>query len=331
MSWGLSRRQILKTLIAIPGAIAGYFVYKELTEYDGPPTTFGAPDLPPPKPITQSSSSPSFSFFAAGDTGLPSAQRQNVISEMARKFKQRPVDAIFLVGDNFYDRGVNSVTDSKWQRDFEQPFSAQKFPVPFYTCLGNHDYFGNVAAQVEYAQKSDRWMMPHEYYTFSKQISENCRAQFFVVDTTPIEEGSYSTQTQIRWLAEKLESSTAQYKIVIGHHPLYSGGEHGRSRRNYHQLAGLFEKHQIDLYICGHDHDLQLHDTGRGWLHLISGAGSKLRSVHWVDTTMFAQASPGFAKITLDETRLAIELFSPDGLLFNHELKSSKVLAKKAA
>ena len=105
---------------------------------------------------------------------------------------------------------------------------------------------------------------------------------------------------------------------MIGHHPLYTGGEHGRSQRNYYYLANLFDEFAVDLYICGHDHDLQLHDTQRGWLQLVSGAGSKLRSVKWISTTMFAEATSGFARIVLTPEQLGIEIHSTEKLLFSH-------------
>ena len=326
MKFQIDRRSLLKSLLAIPCAIAGYFLYKELTEVDGPPRTIGARELPAPKPLQVTSSQNSYGFFAVGDTALASKNRQQVIQQMRRQSKNDAPDSVFLVGDNFYDKGVNSTTDPLWNLHFEKPFSEQRFPMPFYTCLGNHDYYGNIQAQVEYSKSNSRWNMPSPYYSFAQQIDGNCQVEFFVLDTTPIEEGDHSTRAQVNWLKNKLESSQAQYKIVVGHHPLFSGGEHGSSRRNYRQLAKLFDRHSIDLYICGHDHDLQLHDTGRGWLHLISGAGSKLRTVQWVRTTMFAQAASGFARISLSPEQMGIEIFSTEQLLYSH-IQPSKVLA----
>ena len=329
MKYIFDRRTLLKTTLAVPCAIAGYFIYDELTEYDGPPRTVGAKKLPPPKPVQRTPDQNGYNFFVVGDTGLASKNRQQVIEQMIQQSQQDKPDSVFMVGDNFYDKGVTSTTDPLWQTHFEKPFSEQRFPVPFYSCLGNHDYYGNIQAQIEYSWTNQRWNMPSPYYSFVQQIDVDCLAEFFVLDTTPIEEGDHTTRSQVNWLTNKLANSTANYKIVVGHHPLYSGGEHGSSRRNYRNLAKLFDRYSVDLYVCGHDHDLQLHDTGRGWLHLISGAGSKLRSVNWVRTTMFAEASSGFARVSLTRTNLAIEIYSTEKLLFSHQ-QPPRMLAKSA-
>ena len=319
MKYSSSRRRWFKTLAAIPCAVAGYFIYRELKEDDGIVRTIGAPvQLPKARkldyPVDQR-----VTFYALGDSGLASPARNAVLQQLANQYRQWPAAWMFLLGDNFYNDGVDSTSDENWQLHFEQPFNDKTFPCPIYACLGNHDYFGNVAAQIEYSQLQPRWKMPSAYYSFTQQVSAEKNAEFFVLDTTPIEEGDYSTGTQIRWLDNKLQESRADWKIVIGHHPLFSGGEHGPSRRNYRNLVPILDKHKIDLYICGHDHDLQLHDTGRGWLHLVSGAGSKLRTVSWISTTQFAQATPGFVRVSLTSDTLGIEIFGVDGLLFSHE------------
>ena len=318
MPFLLDRRKLFKSLAAIPCAVAGYFIYKELKEDDGVIRTIGAKRLPKPREL-EFSKKAQLSFYALGDTGLASESRRDVIKQLMRQYRSVASDMIFLLGDNFYNAGVTSTDDANWQRHFEEPFAQERFDCPFYACLGNHDYFGNIGAQIEYSRLNNRWNMPSPYYSFRKKLTEDSFAEFFVLDTTPIEEGDYSTGSQIRWLDAKLKQSDADWKIVVGHHPLFTGGEHGRSRRNYRNLVPVFDKHEIDLYICGHDHDLQLHDTGRGWLHLVSGAGSKLRSVSWINTTLYADATPGFARISLTSNRLGIEIFGTRGLLFSHE------------
>ena len=325
-----SRRTFFKAAACVPCAVGAYLLYDELTEYDGPPRTVGAKAVPHANPIKHESTDAEYCFFAVGDTGLASERRQAVIQQMQTQQESRKPDSIVLVGDNFYDSGVQSIDDRHWQMHFERPFSAARFPMPFYACLGNHDYRGNVGAQLEYSRTHPRWNMPATYYSFVQRIDDQCDVHFIVLDTTPIDEGGYSTDSQVRWLENELKRSTSQYKIVIGHHPLYTGGEHGRSQRNFKHLSRLFDQFQIDLYICGHDHDLQLHDTGKGWLHLVSGAGSKLRSVNWVQTTLFAQAASGFAKVTLNADRLAVEMFSTEKLLYVHQQERKQAIKESA-
>ena len=325
----INRRTLLTTAATLPCAAAAYLVCKELTNFDGPPRTFGARPVPTPEPVEHQFEN-EYCFYAVGDTGLASEERNRVVKQMVAQKWQRLPDSIILVGDNFYNDGVQSVDDSLWQTHFEKPFSRRKFPVPFYVCLGNHDYRGSIAAQLEYSRNHPRWNMPAPYYSFTKQVDLECTVQFFVIDTNPIHEGDFSTDSQVLWLRNGLKTSSADYKIVVGHHPLYTGGEHGRSLENYRHLAKLFDQFQVDLYICGHDHDLQLHDTGRGWLHLVTGAGSRLRSVNWVATTLFAAASSGFCKVTLNPLAMSIEIFSADELIFSYQKQSAKMLARSA-
>eukprot|EP00633_Aureoumbra_lagunensis_P002267 CAMPEP_0197291244 /NCGR_PEP_ID=MMETSP0890-20130614/11774_1 /TAXON_ID=44058 ORGANISM="Aureoumbra lagunensis, Strain CCMP1510" /NCGR_SAMPLE_ID=MMETSP0890 /ASSEMBLY_ACC=CAM_ASM_000533 /LENGTH=305 /DNA_ID=CAMNT_0042763895 /DNA_START=245 /DNA_END=1162 /DNA_ORIENTATION=- len=68
------------------------------------------------------------------------------------------------IGDNMYDTGVSSVDDPQFKSKFEDTFTADSLQVPWYIASGNHDYYGNISAQVAYTEKSDRWTFPDLYY-----------------------------------------------------------------------------------------------------------------------------------------------------------------------
>jgi len=63
-----------------------------------------------------------------------------------------------------YDTGVSDVEDPQFQSKFEETFTALSLQVPWYLVAGNHDYYGNVDAQIEYSQRSERWNFPNYYY-----------------------------------------------------------------------------------------------------------------------------------------------------------------------
>lgn len=44
-----------------------------------------------------------------------------------------------------------------YQDTFESVYTAKSLRVPWYVLAGNHDHAGNVKAQIEYSQKSNRW------------------------------------------------------------------------------------------------------------------------------------------------------------------------------
>ena len=109
MKFSLDRRHFVRSLVAIPCAIAGYFIYEEITEDDGIIRTIGAPALPSPSPVVLPADQKHLCFLAVGDTGLASTSRNLVIQEMQRQHQQLPADFISLLGDNFYEAGVESI------------------------------------------------------------------------------------------------------------------------------------------------------------------------------------------------------------------------------
>ena len=103
-------------------------------------------------------------------------------------------------------------------------------------------------------------------------------------------------KAQIKWLKAGIASSTAKWKMVYGHHILWSIG--GTKYSEGHVLRELLMPilcQYADAYIAGHEHDLELltddcstyPEIGkREPLPLIiSGAASKMRGKH----TPFAQ------------------------------------------
>ncbi len=256
------------------------------------------------------------SFFAVGDTGDPTPARQQVIQRMVQWMPDARPEFILLLGDNFYEEGVRSVDDALWQTEFEQPFSESLFPLPFYALLGNHDHRGRTQPQVDYTATSDRWRMPDRYYSFKRTTPSGFSAEFFVLDTTAMTSDPAELRAQGRWLEEALRSSTADARVVAGHHPILSGGSHGPSPEVGRVIGPLLETYGVCLYVSGHDHDLQLLDSGRGWLQVVSGAGSRLRSVRWLSSTRFAEARPGFAWIMLSPAGVTVEFVGAAGHRF---------------
>lgn len=259
------------------------------------------------------------SILVVGDTGKDTLSRGQVVKAMALHADWSSPDCAILLGDNFYENGVLSVDDPRFQSDFESLFSPQSFDFPFYVCLGNHDYGGDIDAQVQYTSRSQRWKMPERYYRIRKSSGTDT-VDLFVLDTVKIHDQEPDASEQIQWLTKELAGSDATWKIVIGHHPALSGGKHGASEAITDVLPPLFEKYGVDLYLSGHDHDLQLCDSGRGWLQVVSGAGSKLRSTNWIDETLFARATPGFCWLRIDKDEIAISFYSVDRRLFTFRL-----------
>jgi hypothetical protein len=72
-----------------------------------------------------------FSMLVVGDTGKDTFRRTDVVSAMRRHVAWSRPDAAMLLGDNFYERGVDSVDDPRFDQDFESLFDARSFEIPF--------------------------------------------------------------------------------------------------------------------------------------------------------------------------------------------------------
>ncbi len=250
----------------------------------------------------------SVNFIVFGDWGSKGAPIQkNVANQMSVWAQNYNAKFIISTGDNFYENGVKSTSDYQWHATFEDVYTASSLQVPWYVVLGNHDYHGNVQAEIDYSNISSRWKMPSRYYTFSYQVNDSVSALFVVIDTSPIvisdEEYKQYTENvlkfnnnlQLNWLDSVLTNSTAKWKFVIGHHPVLSGGYHGGQKEMQQLIKPILEKDNADIYFCGHDHDMQ-HLIDKKFPHVnyfVSGAGSEPRTCENTSYTLFHQGNIG--------------------------------------
>jgi tartrate-resistant acid phosphatase type 5 len=103
------------------------------------------------------------------------------------------------------------------------------------------------------------------------------------------------SQEQYAWINTTLAASTADWLFVVGHYPVYSGGEHGNTADLVSNLLPMLRKYNVDLYICGHDHNLQhLQDSTTSTQYLVSGNGAKRGSYSPIPQSKFGMVDPGF-------------------------------------
>ncbi len=264
-------------------------------------------------------------FYALGDTGAATETRAQAIAALAARAEHDPPDFVLLLGDNFYEFGIQSANDARWKTDFEDAFGAPSLRVPFHAVLGNHDHFGKVEAEIEYTKKSTRWKMPRRYHSFESHNYQSppltdplasgrasTGAALFLLDTTPILSAEDHDLEQLAWLETELGKCEAPWKVAAGHHPLRTGGLHGGEPVPA-ELGPLFEQGGVDLYLSGHDHDLQLVLGPERWIQVVSGATAKPRETRRIDGTRFACSDPGFVLVELDDEAMRIEFVSAPG------------------
>lgn len=253
-------------------------------------------------------------FMALGDQGKGGSSQQHVAHRMNEKARKDSLHFVLMLGDNFYNDGVTSISDRQWVEKFEAMYDLPYLRKPFYASLGNHDHHnGNARHQVEYGKKSDKWKMPNFYYTFSKAIDAQSSIQFFVLDTEVIVNGGEYNLEQVEWLDRELQASTATWKIVYGHHPVFSYGKHGNERRMINLVRPLLEKYEVDLYLCGHDHDRQLLEPVGGVYYIVSGTGSTSRDTRYGETTIFAETNLGFNWFRVSASEFHVQFLDADG------------------
>lgn len=262
-------------------------------------------------------------FFVIGDWGQGDTNQRNVAEAMAAEASDNPIDFIISVGDNFYPKGVKSLKDPHWTNSFENMYSDTSLQRDWYTAFGNHDYMSWLKPQLNYHTINPRWKAEERYYSFSKPIpGSSDSALFVVIDTNPFDgtlrlprhKGLWrqNKKKQLKWLDQTLAQSNAKWKIVVGHHPLFTTGyRRGKMLDVRAAFLPLFEKHGVDAYFAGHDHDLQ-HQQPAGHTHyFVSGAGSEFRGVTQDSTmTKFAASDYGFMRAEVTPDKLVVTVIN---------------------
>jgi tartrate-resistant acid phosphatase type 5 len=290
-------------------------------------------------PVVQLPPAKTLRFAVVGDAGGTN-NRFSVAFRMLRK--TIGLDGILLVGDNFYPCGIAKVDDPQWFKVTDNFGPAR---VPIYPVLGNHDYGdpqersgggyktcgdADPGAEVAATGKIPFWSFPARNYRLHGAF-----ADILMIDSLPISlgllapwEGSLTAAQQKSWIANALGESTAPWKIVVGHHQIYSSGPHGRSRRpSQHRMKDLLpvlDAAGVDLYICGHDHHLELIGDPAKRLYLVAGGGGGGGPVadrnlqRDEPKTIYPASFPaktyfGFALLELEASRLSITFYDAAG------------------
>ncbi len=202
-------------------------------------------------------------FVLVGDTGTGKSAQQAVARALLRECSpEKPFcDAIFLLGDNLYPAGKDSRNDHDWQEGFVEPYRGLKTPI--LAILGNHDHRlpGSPESEVGWSAIDPRWIMPSAAY----QACPTPGVEIYALDTAPLieggEEGANWFQRQTEWLKERACASTAPVKLAMGHHPALTFGAYRRTsqpEKMRETLEPTLTACGIDLYLSGHDHNLQV-------------------------------------------------------------------------
>nr|VDC68731.1 unnamed protein product [Brassica rapa] len=239
-------------------------------------------------PVTKSDGS--LNILVVGDWGRQGCFNQSLVAhQMGIVGEQLDIDYVISVGDNFYDDGLKGDTDPAFEASFSHIYTHPSLQKQWYSVLGNHDYRGNVSAQLSHVltQKDWRWFCRRSFVLCSGMV------ELFFVDTNPFveqyftdpEDHTYDWSNVLprdRYISNLLhdldlamKKSRATWKFVVGHHGIKTAGEHGVTQELVDQLLPILEENKVDVYMNGHDHCLQHIGSDGGIQFLTSGGGSK--------------------------------------------------------
>jgi 3',5'-cyclic AMP phosphodiesterase CpdA len=245
---------------------------------------------------------PILRFVSVADTGTGAAGQYAVARAMTRYHQQNPYDLVILAGDNIYNNGEIEKIDAV----FEKPYQVLlQQGVKFQAVLGNHDVrTANGDPQIGYSG----FNMPGRYYTFRRGD-----VHFFALDTN----GNADWKTQLPWLEAELSRSNAPWKIVFGHHQIYSSGHYGLNKPFIENLTPLFQKYGVQLYINGHDHHYERSKPINGTTYLICGAGAGTRPVGKSEWTANSAERLSFAAYEVYGDRIIVNGIGTDNQVFD--------------
>lgn len=294
---------------------------------------------------------PSVRFIAIGDTGTGSQTQIQVGQAIGTVCQARGgCDFGLLLGDNFYDSGLESADDPRWQSYFMTPYGHLGFP--FYAVLGNHDLGGDglgldlddvesfinspkAGYQIDYSQVNSQWIMPSEYYEVTREpvwlVGLNTTEVFFAQD-----------DDQRQDVASWMSRAGSNWRIAFGHHPYISNGRHGNAGEYdgvgpvdipvLKELADIARGQHVkefmedvvcgkfDVYICGHDHSRQDMVATCGTEFIVSGAGAKTTDIETTSGAHYTSDLEGFLLIEANAKQLDIYFFDANGVEDHHRV-----------
>lgn len=280
----------------------------------------------------------SFSFYAMGDIGAEMGNKEGRYSELSAKqinnLTKRPDFGLGL-GDIVYPKGESAVYDS----NLFQPLADVFKNIPFYPCLGNHDWM--VDPDLNFAKEFSLPGNEH-YYGF-----EYLNAYFIALDSR--DGNFYEVEKQTAWLENELAKIKGKYDWIFVY--LHHNGNTCTYKEDYAHVIKLykvFANGGVDFVLNGHAHTYERlkpfdqngnviesvtnheHYTAfqNGFIAITTGAGGKIAK--WTpnpndkkkcpDSNILAKVGhyPHFSVFEIDGKKLKMKAISSlDGAVFD--------------
>jgi tartrate-resistant acid phosphatase type 5 len=286
-------------------------------------------------------------LLMVGDWGYENVEAQTRVAKAMRDYvKARgfTTEALLMLGDNWYGPLPGGAKDERWRTQFEEMYPRSVFDCPAYAIPGNHDYQrmpqSKVAAELEYAKAGGtRWTMPSLWYRFEFPARKPLVTVIALDSNMPSADGTWDKGTnftltptqqaeQLAWLAAELEKPRkTAFTIAMGHHPIFSNGPHGDHKVLIRDWEPLLRKHNVHMYLAGHDHDMQhLEFEGHPTSFVLSGGGGadlyKLK-IDAAERGPMAQRVYGFSDLEVAPEMLTLRHLDENGRLIHSFTKTA--------
>ncbi|MBA3499643.1 MAG: metallophosphoesterase, partial [Deltaproteobacteria bacterium] len=228
-----------------------------LTE-PAPLTTAAAPGLDEP-----------IRFVAVGDTGNGSAAQKAI----AKRMSAVAFDFVLFLGDIAYESGTAKQLEDYYFTIYRDLF---RF-VPAYPAIGNHE---------RRTREGQPWFdamvlpKPERYYSFDWGD-----VHFVAIDTTQRD------AQQLAWLDADLKKTKQAWKIVFGHHTLYtSSARMAQTLKIRKAFSKILTDNKVDIMLSGHEHQYERFRVADVNFIVSGGGGARLNSF-WGNLDALKQAS----------------------------------------
>ncbi|KAG9307545.1 hypothetical protein G9A89_023110 [Geosiphon pyriformis] len=269
-------------------------------------------------------------FSVIGDWGTKSKEQALTATTLQLYADRFHTNFIVNVGDNFYlddmyaYDGVNTENDEKFQKVWLDVYTGSLSTIPWYTVAGNHDWYNNVTAEVDYSiNKNSRFFLPSPYYVRRTTFGpKKTQVAWIHIDTNPFYYTAaamksksvqmYNDMLEMGWLTVAGQESLlkwiegqlalvqdAKWIFVVGHHPLIGNcGNSGIMNR----LPPLFDNYKVTAYFSGHSHTLayKAPDSTVGFADFLSGSGAKLDATN-CEPNNWGAIKSGFLHVSIED------------------------------
>jgi predicted phosphodiesterase len=230
-------------------------------------------------------------FVALGDTGTGGDAEKAI----AQRMTEVPFDLMLFLGDIAYEQG----SAKQLQENYFEIYANILRYVPAYPTLGNHErrtrkgqpYF-------------DAFVLPdpERYYSFDWGD-----VHFVAIDTT------HRDTQQVEWLKQDLEKTKQRWKIVFGHHPMYTNSLRGPQLWIRRAYSKIFADAKVDMVLTGHEHQYERFRVGTVNYVVSGGGGGRLTRFFGLHYSLKKATKHHFLHFAVSADTLTMKAIDIDG------------------